>query len=320
MCRVFLIAGVLALALSNSACKQKSPSEIAQLQEVNVPSKIDQSDHSPASTGKQECQSEVVQWQEIIIPPKADPGKYIAQFHAADDNFVQWHLYTSSGRVCVNLAGDESLGQRVPPKFALRDDQIKAASILAPYNTSPSAITPVDDGWIISFNQGEFGGGDVYWFSPDGKQNYRISSGHQVSRFVSLPDGLYAIEGLSHLDMSEGSIIRFNRKKADRFWQAFTVTKLPSEPYAIAVRRDGTILITLFNSVVSVGTNRKINTLLSNASWNSLYPYTSVLSPDEQKLYIGMHQVVGEFDIATKKFRFLVPPETISKKVQKEVK
>ena len=39
----------------------------------------------------------------------------------------------------------------------------------------------VDDGWLVGFNKGEFGAA-LYWFSADGKQNYKISD-HQVWEF-----------------------------------------------------------------------------------------------------------------------------------------
>ncbi|MDR0276200.1 MAG: hypothetical protein LBI48_12880 [Burkholderiaceae bacterium] len=125
--------------------------------------------------------------------------------------------------------------------------------------------------------------------------------------FFSLPDGLHAIEGLSHLSMSEGSVIRIERPQPGARWQAATVTKLPFAPYAVSVRRDGTALVTLSDSLVQIDDGRGIVTLLSDPPWGGLYPNSSVLSPDEHKLYIGMRQFVGEFDISTKKLRLLVP-------------
>ena len=43
-----------------------------------------------------------------------------------------------------------------------------------------------------------------------------------------------------------------------------------------------------------------------------------MLSSDEQKLYIGMRQFVGEFDLSTKKLRLLIPSDAFLNKLPKE--
>ena len=102
-------------------------------------------------------------------------------------------------------------------------------------------MTAVDDGWLIGFNEGEFGGA-LYWFSRDGKRSFVISS-DQIVDFFSLADGLYAIEGLAHMSASRGSILRISRPKQGVPWQARSVLALPYAPYAVTVRRDGTAVI-----------------------------------------------------------------------------
>jgi sugar lactone lactonase YvrE len=136
--------------------------------------------------------------------------------------------------------------------------------------------------------------------------------------FFSLKNGVHAIEGLAHLGGSRGSIIRITRPKAGAHWQALPVVKLPSAPYAVSLRRNGTVLITLSDSLVSVGSDRKVNTLLADPSWGGFYPNSSILSPDEQRLYIGMRQFVGEFDLTTKRFRFLIPSKDFLNKLSKK--
>ena len=48
------------------------------------------------------------------------------------------------------------------------------------------------------------------------------------------------------------------------------------------------MLITLSDSLVSVGPDHKVKTLLRDVPWDSHYPDSSVLSQNEQKLYIGI--------------------------------
>ena len=45
----------------------------------------------------------------------------------------------------------------------------------------------------------------------------------------------------------------------------------------------------------------------SNVGWSHLYPNTSVLSADDQSLYIGMRRFVAELDIQSGALRYLVP-------------
>jgi hypothetical protein len=140
---------------------------------------------------------------------------------------------------------------------------------------------------------------------------------HQIVDFFSLADGIYAIEGLAHLGGSRGSVLRITRPKEGAPWQAQSVVALPSAPYAVAVKRDGAAVITLPYSLVSVGPDLKAETLFPNAPWGELYPTSSVLAQDEQKLYVGMRQFVGEFDLKTKTLRFLIPSDQFLNKLSK---
>jgi hypothetical protein len=174
----------------------------------------------------------------------------------------------------------------------------------------------VDHDWIIGVNRGEFGS-DVYWYNHDGTSSYRISAAHIVA-FFSRPDGVYAIEGMSHLTGTRGSIIRFVKAKPTEHWKQETVLQFPSKPYAISLRNDGTMLLTMEDSILVVSSDLKIETLLSNAAWSGFYPSSSVLTQDEHTLYIGMRQFVGEFDLDTKKVRLLIPSGLFLNRLSKE--
>jgi hypothetical protein len=226
--------------------------------------------------------------------------------YAANYSEHEWHVYSERGNVLGKLTreGLPQKGER--PNFSARTLGMSGALSFA----------RVRDGWLIGFNQGEFGAA-LYWFSPDGKRKYKVSD-HQIVDFFSFADGIYAIEGLAHLGMSDGSVIRIAKPEPKARWRAETVTKLPFAPYATSVCRDGAILITLSDSIVRVGPDHKPATLLSDPPWSGLYPNSSVLSPDEQKLYIGMRQFVGEFDLRTRKLRLLIPSAQFLHKLPKQ--
>jgi hypothetical protein len=238
---------------------------------------------------------DVTRWQAVDAPSAVDRGARLVWSFAANYSHLNWRVFMQDGKVRARLGGE------VPDIGPQQLSFTPKAGNFGP----ASAAAAVEDGWLVGFNEGEFGGA-LYWFSRDGKHSYPISN-DQIVDFFSLADGIYAIEGLAHLSGSRGSILRITRPKEGAPWRAQSVVALPYAPYAVAVRRDGIALITLSDSLVSVDPELKVETLISDAPWGALYPSSSVLAQDEQKLYIGMRQFVGEFDLKTKTLRFLIP-------------
>lgn len=237
---------------------------------------------------------DVAKWQEVALPPASDRGARAVWEYAANSSPYEWRVFLGDGRPRARLSGETPDRRPGRPSFVPRAGKFRGAS----------AFVPIDDGWLVGFNEGEFGAA-LYWFSRDGTANYKISD-HQVVEFFSLSDGFHAIEGLAHLGLSAGSVIRITRPDPGARWQAASAAKLPAAPYAVVVRKNGTALIVLSDSLVSVEADRKVRTLLS-VPWDGLFPRSVVLSRNEQKLYVGMRQFVGELDLTTKKLRFLVP-------------
>ena len=249
---------------------------------------------------------DIAKWQEVAVPSESDQGAWMVWSYAASYSKHEWRVFTKDSQPQAQLS-QEILEKRPDrPNFTPEAGRFRGAS----------AYAVVDDGWLVGFNQGEFGAA-LYWFSHDGKSSYKISD-HQVVDFFSLSNSVYAIEGLAHLSLSQGSVICITRSNDSKHWQATSVAKLPFAPYAVSVHRDGTLLITLSDSLVAIGSDRKIRTLLPNAPWDGLFPNSSVLSQNGQKLYIGMRQFVGEFDLITKKLRLLIPSKQFLNKLPKK--
>jgi hypothetical protein len=250
---------------------------------------------------------DVSAWQTVQIPPRAEQAAYWTWFYAANYSRHAWRVSGDHGQITAEPKQTRLSNGRERPQFVPKAGRFEGGS----------AFARVDDGWLVGFNQGEFGAA-LYWFSLDGEQNYKISD-HQIVDFFYLPDGVHAIEGLAHLSMSKGSIIRIARSQPQGRWQASTAANLPFAPYAISVLRDHSMLVVLSNSLVSVSPDYKISTLLPDAPWSSLYPNSSVLSADEKKIYIGMRQYVGEFNVATNVLRFLVPSDAFLNRLPQEM-
>lgn len=246
---------------------------------------------------------DLTKWKEINIPSKSDHGARMIWDYAANYSRHEWRVYVEDGKVYAKLVSPMKLEKGERPPFTPKGFHFDRGD----------AFKRVDDGWLVGFNRGEFGA-SLYWFNTDGTRNYKISD-HQVVDFIILPDGVYAIEGLAHLGMSGGSVIRIVREPLQLQWTASPVTKLPFAPYAVAARSDNAMLITLSGALVSVDTNGNVASLLDDVPWVGLYPNSSALSRDEGKLYIGMRQFVGEFDIQSRTLRLLVPSDAFLNKL-----
>src|SRR5439155_7075107 len=193
---------------------------------------------------------DIAKWQEVAVPPKSEQGARMAWFYAANYSNHEWRVFAQDDQPQAQLSNEPQEKRPERPKFTPKAGKFRDAS----------AFASVDDGWLVGFNQGEFGAA-LYWFSRDGKSSYKISD-HQVVNYFSLSEVVHAIEGLAHMCLSHGSVIRIARSKDTELWQATSIAKLPFAPCAISVRRDGTMVITLSDSLVSIGSDHKIQTLL----------------------------------------------------------
>ena len=266
----------------------------------------------PPGAAAQVYTAKVSEWQAAAPPPASDKAERAVWAHAANTSRLHWRVYLEAGQVRAAERGPTA--SRPPAVAYPLSGPASAASgraRLPPFEprvrgyAAPAAVAEVDDGWLIAYSDGEFGAA-LYWFSADGRQNHEISR-NQVLRFFILRDGLYAIEGLAHLGLSRGAVLRLERPPGAPRWQVRTVAQLPYAPCAVSVRRDDTAVITLSDALVVLGRDRNISTLIADAPWGLLYPGNSVLTPDEARLYIGMRQYVAEVDMVTRQLRLLVP-------------
>ena len=250
-----------------------------------------------------EYSPDVSEWLEIPFPPNGKNSERAAWHFATSYSQISWRVYLDNGRPRAKLVDgpDDDTSDAAP--FDARADNFRGAK----------RFKQVDDGWLVAFNHGEFGAA-LYWFDGSGKRHYKISD-HQVVAFLSLADGIYAAEGLAHMGASCGSLIRIGRPTPGAHWQARRVLRLPYAPSTVSVRRDGTMLIALSDSLVSVGSDRQVETLIADVPWQSLYPSSSILLPDESRLYLGMHQFVAEVDLTTNQLRLLIPSRTLLNKL-----
>jgi hypothetical protein len=246
---------------------------------------------------------DVTKWEEVKPPPKSRAGDWIVWSYAANYSSIDWQV-KRDGNIVRAARTSNPIAQSSPrPRFVPK----------AGHFSGGFAVQRVDDGWLVGFNEGEFGAA-LYWFSGSGETNYKISD-DQVVSFTSAARGIIAIQGLAHLSMSEGSVIRIVRDPNTKRWRSTTIRKLSQAPEAFVHLADGTLVIILSDSLISLSPRNKQSTLIKCADWGTLYTNSAVLSADQSKIYIGMRQFVAEYALGTKKLRYLVPDQTFLNKL-----
>lgn len=248
---------------------------------------------SAISASPADCPHDLAESREVRFPSRTDVASRMVWFYASNHSPLEWLVFPVKGRICARTSDSDQYIAR--PAFVPEADSFRGASRLA----------RVDDGWLVGFNQGEFGAA-LYWFSLDGLSHYKISE-HQVVEFFRYAGEWAAIEGLDHLGLARGSIIRITRTNPQRRWQVQTALTLTSAPYAVAQVPYGPTLVVLSHAVVAIEGLNRPTALLENAPWEGLYPQSAALTADSRTLYIGMRQYVAELDLRTRKLRMLLP-------------
>ncbi len=213
------------------------------------------------------------------------------------------------------------------PPFELNIEGIREAK---PYKLeSARIIIPVEDGWIVAFNAGEFGAG-VWWYSANGKERYKVSE-DQVRYFYKKGDRIFAIAGIAHLAMlRKGYFVEFKKnKKGD--WTSHIVADLEGYAYVTAFSSDDTSLFAATNYVfagelffeshsrlIKVSLTGTVETWVADAFWehivrkyeNSLYSKANsiVQDPNTGDIYLGLPVGVAKVSaISDHRVSWLVP-------------
>ena len=159
----------------------------------------------------------------------------------------------------------------------------------------------VNDGYLVAFWRGEFGG-SMFWFSNDGTSQYKIP-GASAIQFLSRNDEIFAIDGLDHLDMSSGQILKIT--KVNDKWVANTYVELPFAPYTILLDSKNDFLVVMSSNLIRITKKKRIRTILKTDFWQGLYPTSSVI--EDNNIYIGMRKGIYQVNLVTKETKWLLP-------------
>jgi hypothetical protein len=148
-------------------------------------------------------------------------------------------------------------------------------------------VIPVNDGWLVGMDVGEFGGG-LWWFSSNDRRSKKLSD-ENVHGFANTSIGIMAFVGLAHLGLDSGHVLRITDGKAGNR-KVKVLAELGSAPEAFVVESPDTVIIMTTMGLVRVRTSGVVERLLTT-NYESLYPNSLTLSTSGV-LYVGMRHFV----------------------------
>lgn len=228
----------------------------------------------------QQDTSNLVYWKSHTIPTNSDT---LVKYNWSK---LEWNVFKSNGQVYAKLAGKMPF-EKLPFRINPMDEKEKHD--MEGYR----AFLEVDDGYLVSFWRGEFGG-NLYWFDKKGEKRQPIYRA-LISQFIKRENKIYAIAGLDHMGLSMGGIIEIRKENSN--WSLSNYLNLNNAPYAIEIDKKDNFIVITSDNLLSIDTNKRIDTLISKGFWNALYPTSIVVS--NNIVFIGMRQGVFKFNLST---------------------
>jgi hypothetical protein len=111
-----------------------------------------------------------------------------------------------------------------------------------------------DEGWTVTFDHGEFGGG-VEWYAKSGGAPQSVIVGQEagyhvpqnVNRAMVIDGGLFVLQGLSHLTLSVGQLAVIRREHEN--FTSRVIARFPSEPFDWILIPNGSLLVATRNAI-----------------------------------------------------------------------
>ena len=233
-------------------------------------------------------------WKSYPVPTNEDT------LYAYNYSKNDWVVYVDGSEMRVDDIRNYKKDPSAKLPFEIKQSNSEWINVSAPL-AGLIDFVEVDDGYLVGFNRGEWGG-EFYWFSKDGRKKYEIS-GHQIVRFIMRNNKIYAIEGLAHLGLSGGSIIEIEKKR--KKWTAKEYLKLPTAPQAVQLDSKDNFVVVTSSSLLSIDKIGNIKVLVESGMWELLYPSSMIIQ--DNNVYIGMRKGVYKFDLSTKMSEWLLP-------------
>lgn len=147
----------------------------------------------------------------------------------------------------------------------------------------------VSDGWIISVNRGEFGGG-LWWFSPEGDRHERIGERLNVDELLVVDGRPHVVTSLRHMGISEGAIFRL--EQVEGAWALIEVAVLPLGPAAVVPGTSPELVIVDDVGLLQVDVRSGAMARIYQSTWHGVGIVRAAAVGDDTILLGGRHSIV----------------------------
>ncbi|MCB1636416.1 MAG: hypothetical protein KDI51_17645 [Xanthomonadales bacterium] len=212
----------------------------------------------------------------------------------------EWQVALVDGRVTIREYEPGVVSASPLPEAAYAD--------LGEGARGARSYLPVEDGYLVGFNAGEWGG-SVWWLSTDGSSHYRlgessVAGGNPVS-FFRVGEEALLVSGLAHLSFRVGSIKHIGRR--DGQWRIIREVPLGTAA-EVAIEHPALGIVVIASDGILSYRDGQLTTL-TEVGLGSLYPNSIALAPDGS-VYVGMRYAVARLNRTsdTVQVAWFVPP------------
>jgi hypothetical protein len=164
--------------------------------------------------------------------------------------------------------------------------ELPPGTIFQPGMAGYESLHKTQNGWLMGFDRGEFGGG--LWFVDANGIATQLSK-ENVHGFVETPRGIMVFVGLAHLSMDEGEVLMAAYPvTADT--KLHRLAPLDGAPNAFAKTSPDEALVVTTHGISRITSSGAYQTL-THSTFGILYPNSIVATP-EGTIYAGMRLFV----------------------------
>jgi len=233
---------------------------------------------------------------------KPDTIDWDASGYSRDD----WYVRVTEGRLVVSERPEEetnTLPFKIEPILKQGETELAGRR----------HVLAVEDGYLVGFDAGEFGGG-AWWFSSKGERRQKLSLRaadyfpENVHAFATLGKDVLAFEGLTHMLMNHGRIVRLHRG-SDGDWHASLLTNLSACPRAVLPLPEKTWLFATTAGVFKLDSDAHVRAVWEPRGVHLYYP-NSLVRDEAGVVYMGMRSFVVRMTARSGAYAVdvLVPP------------
>jgi hypothetical protein len=148
-------------------------------------------------------------------------------------------------------------------------------------------VMRVNDGWLVGFDAGEFGGA-LWWFSVDGSKRRKLAEDN-VAGFADSSVGVLALVGLAHMGTDYGKVLLVHEGNGGNR-QVESIADLGSAPTAFAMESADSLIVATYDKIVRVLTSGEVEQIIAPKDG---FPYPNSLTLSKAGvIHVGMRHFV----------------------------